>query len=606
MTSNQAKPEQQKDEKLRKFFDLEDDHDRKTVDKTAFRKLLSYILAERALLLSGSVLLIITTLVVVYEPRFLGLMIDEALAKKDTDALKYFVGVFFLLHLVRVITTISQEYLFNKLGQNVMQTLRVELFHKLQTLPSQTFNRVPVGKLVTRVTNDVSSLADMFTAGFITILGSLLYVLGIITWLIVLNPRLGAIAISVLPFLIGISIYFSQKLKVAYRTARSKLSTVNAFLAENILGIKVIFLHNREKLHLEKFSQLNSQYAVSQFASTKVFALFQPSITMATGIAMALIIWFGGKLVVGNEITIGFLASYFAYVLSLFQPVREIADKWNIFLAGMASVERIFSILEWEPESDLNNVNEPTTSYSELMGHIEFKNVWFAYDGENWVLKDFSFEIKPGEKIGIVGPTGSGKTTLINLILRFYDPQKGEILIDGKPLATYDKRRLRSTIGLIQQDVFLFSGSIAENMALWRKFDPNVRENLRSISTFRRFEEQGLEDESALQERGGNLSMGERQILAFGRALHTNPQLWILDEATSNMDSESEKELEELLKRSAQKKSLIMIAHRLASVREADKILVLQNGVLTESGRHSELMSKDGLYSRRYRFQEMD
>ncbi len=593
-------------DKLKKFFDLEEDHDRKTVDKTAFRKLVRYIAAEQKLLAYGVVLLLIATLVIVYEPRFLGLLIDEAIAKKDVSALKYFVVIFFILQIIRVAATISNEYLFNKLGQNVMQTLRVELFRKIQTLPSQTFNRVPVGKLVTRVTNDVSSLADMFTAGFITILGSILYVVGIIAWLIYLNPRLGLISISVMPVLILISVYFSEKLKIVYRIARSKLSAVNAFLAENIMGIRVLFLYNREKLHLEKFRQLNSEYAVSQFSSTKIFALFQPSITMATGVAMALVIWFGGKLAITNEITIGFLASYFAYVLSLFQPVREIADKWNIFLAGMASVERIFSILEWESESDLNDLDNPTTAYSDMKGHIEFKNVWFAYSGENWVLKDFNFEIKPGEKIGVVGPTGSGKTTLINLILRFYNPQKGEILLDGKPITSFDKRRLRASVGLIQQDVFLFSGSIAENMTLWRQFDPSVRENLRSITSFNRFEEQGLEDQNSLQERGGNLSMGERQILAFGRALHTNPQLWILDEATANMDSESEKELEDLLKRSAQKKSLIMIAHRLASVREADRILVLQNGVLTESGNHAELMTKDGLYSRLYRFQEME
>lgn len=593
------------DEKLKKFFDLEEDHDSKTVNKTALKKLIRYITNQKSLLIWGMLLLLITTLVIVYEPRFLGLMIDEALAKKDVSALKYFVAIFFVLQIIRVSATIANEYLFNKLGQNVMQTLRVELFHKLQTLPSQTFNRVPVGKLVTRVTNDVSSLADMFTAGFITILGSILYVFGIIIWLIYLNPRLGLISIAILPVLIAISKYFSEKLKIAYRAARSRLSAVNAFLAENVLGIRVLFLYNREKLHLEKFRQLNSQYAVSQFASVKVFSLFQPSITIATGIAMSLVIWFGGNLVFTNEITIGFLATYFAYVLSMFQPVREIADKWNIFLAGMASVERIFSILDWESENNLFDVNVPTTSYPEMKGHIEFKNVWFAYDNDNWALKDFSFEIKPGEKVGVVGPTGSGKTTLINLILRFYDPQKGQILLDGRPIQDFDKRRLRSSIGLIQQDVFLFSGSIADNMTLWRDFDPQVKENLKSITTFNRFEQQGLYDDNALQERGGNLSMGERQILAFGRALHTNPQLWILDEATANMDSESEKELEDLLKRSANNKSLIMIAHRLASVREADKILVLQNGVLSESGTHSELMSKDGLYSRLYRFQEL-
>jgi ABC-type multidrug transport system fused ATPase/permease subunit len=271
----------------------------------------------------------------------------------------------------------------------------------------------------------------------------------------------------------------------------------------------------------------------------------------------------------------------------------------------MASVERIFSILEWSSEPDLNDIQQEVEPYTELRGDIEFRNVWFAYEGEKWILKDFNFKAKAGEKIGIVGPTGSGKTTMINLLLRFYDPQRGEIFLDGKPLNTFDKRRLRASLGLIQQDVFLFSGSIAENMTLWRRFDPKVRNHLKSLKSFERLESMGLENATGLDERGGNLSMGERQILAFARALHTHPRLWILDEATANMDSQTEEELEHNLQEACSNQTMMTIAHRLASVKKADQILVLQHGVLVENGNHRELMAKKGLYSKLYEFQEL-
>lgn len=593
------------DQKIKKLFDLEEDQDRKSVDHEAYRKLFTEIWKEKQLLLWGCFLLIITTVAAVYEPRLLGNFIDNGLKARDMDMVAWLTLVFAGLQVVRVLSLVTHTYVFSVLGQRVMQNLRTQLFTKIQTLPLSTLNRVPAGKLVTRCTNDVSSMADMFSAGFVTILGNILYTAGIVAWLLYLNVHLGLLSLSVLPPLLWVSIHFSKKLKVAYRNARSRLSAVNAFFAENILGMKVILLFNRQDQHLQKFRELNDQYATAQFGSVKVFSLFQPAITLATGAAMALIIFYGGGMAQTGQITLGFLTAYFAYVLSLFQPLREIADKWNIFLAGMASVERIFSILDWSGESDTEDIETEVQPYQDLRGEIEFKNVWFSYEGEKWVLKDFNVHILPGQKIGIVGPTGSGKTTLINLLLRFYEPQKGQILLDGKPLTSFDKRRLRASLGLIQQDVFLFSGSIAENITLWRRFDPKVRDQLKNLPSFQRLEKLGLENEGGLEERGNNLSMGERQILAFARALHTHPRLWILDEATANMDSQTEEELEQNLTEACRGQTMITIAHRLATVKKADQILVLQNGVLLESGLHKELMSKRGLYSKLYDFQEL-
>ncbi len=593
------------EERIQKLFDLEQDHDKHSIDKDAYKKLFSVIWKQKSLLLWGNFLLIITTVAAVYEPRLLGLFIDLGLKPKDMNMVITLTGVFFGLQLIRVICLIAHTYIFSVLGQKVMQELRMKLFTKIQTLPFSTLNKVPAGKLVTRCTNDVSSMSDMFSAGFVTILGNILYTVGIVAWLLVLNLKLGLLSLAVLPVLLYVSIYFSKKLKVAYRSARARLSGVNAFLAENILGMKVILLFNRQEQHLRKFKELNNQYMSAQFGSVKVFSLLQPSITLATGLSMALVIYYGGDLALKNEITLGFLAAYFAYVLSLFQPLREIADKWNIFLAGMASVERIFSILEWTSEQDLHDIENETQPYTDLKGEIEFQNVWFAYDHEKWILKDFNFKAQSGEKIGIVGPTGSGKTTMINLLLRFYEPQKGQILLDGKPLSSYDKRRLRASLGLIQQDVFLFSGSIAENMTLWRRFDPEVRAQLKSLKSFHKLETMGLDDENGLEERGGNLSMGERQILAFARALHTKPRLWIFDEATANMDSQTEEELEHNMADVCSKQTVITIAHRLATVKKADQILVLQHGVLVEKGNHRDLMAQKGLYSKLYEFQEL-
>jgi ATP-binding cassette subfamily B protein len=580
---------------------------------TALR-ILALIGKHRGAVAIGAALILSGTAAALLEPRIFGYAIDEAIVPRDWPRLRQLTLIYAVVVAARVGSLIAQSYLFEWLGQRVMQELRVRLFSHLQRLPVAVFDRQPAGRLLTRVTNDVASLGEMFSAGFVSMISNALMVLGIFAWLIALDTRLGLIAASVFPVLVAVSVYFSRLLRGAYRDARTRLSALNAFLAENLGGMKVVHLFNRQGKHLARFDRVNQWYTDAQVSTVRVYAFFQPAITIASGLSIALVIRYGGLEVHDGRLEIGVLVAFFSYVMTVFQPIREIADKWNVFLSGMISAERIFSILSWPTELD-----EPVAAgaalaeaepYADLRGHIVFENVWFAYEGEpgheRWVLRDFSLEIRPGSRVGIVGHTGAGKTTLISLLTRFYEPQRGRILLDGRDLREYDKRRLRASIGLIQQDAFVFSGTVQENITFWR--DPAspgakaAREALEEVGFGRWWEGEGARRE--LRERGANLSMGEKQVLAFGRAVAARPSLWILDEATASLDSATEQKLQSALARVSRGHTSILIAHRLATVRDAGQILVLHKGALQEHGTHDELVRLGGLYARLYRFQQ--
>jgi ATP-binding cassette subfamily B protein len=592
---------------LEGYLDVEE-REARQIRKGCLKRLSREILHYPAPLAWGCEMIVLGTSAIIIEPRLFGYAIDEAIVPRNWAYLQSLTVIYLLVVCVRASATIAQSYFFEVLGQRVTQDLRCRLFSHLQRLPVSVYDKNPAGRLLTRVTNDISSLSEMFTAGFVSMIGNVLMVLGIQAYLIILDAKLGLLAGSVLPILIVASVYFSNRLRVSYRDARSKLSALNAFLAENLLGMKVLHLFNRQKLHLERFDRINQWYTDARVGSIRVFAYFQPTITWCSGVAVALVIWFGGKETLTGHIKLGVLVAYFSYILSLFQPMREIADKWNTYLSGMASAERIFSILDWDAELTPKETEREAKPISDVRGHIVFENVWFAYEAERWILKDFSLEILPGTRVGVVGHTGAGKTTLISLLMRFYEPQRGRILLDGKDLREYDKRDLRAAIGIIQQDVFLFSGSLSENMTFWdtRALENgDVRESLRSLG-YEKWLDQSLADEAnLLLERGTNFSMGERQILAFSRALVSKPQIWILDEATANMDSGTEIVLQKALEEVSQGRTSILIAHRLATVKSADQIVVLHKGALVENGTHDELLRLDGLYSRLYRYQSV-
>lgn len=578
------------------FLDIEEKSLDKHFQLETFKNLMKTMLHFKSILFSGIALVIIATASTIAEPRLFGYAIDDAIIPKNWDMLKKIAFIFLFVEIIRVLSVMIHEYIFNFLGQKVMQELRVKLFAHLQRLPLSIYDKTPSGKLVTRVTNDVSALADIFSAGFVTLIGNILNVAGTIGYLMYLNIRLGLIAISIFPVLVVVSVIFSKKLRIAYMNARARLSALNAFLAENILGMRIVHLFSRNKTHDERFQRLNQWHAEADIQTIHLFALFRPSINWAMGTSMALVIFFGGGMAWDGTIKLGILAAFFAYVLALFSPIQEIADKWNIFLAGMVSAERIFSVLKWEPEIGLPEHMSEAHPVRAIKGHVVFDKISFAYNNEHWILRDFSLDIRPGMKIGIVGPTGAGKTTIIALLMRFYEPQSGRILIDGRDIREYDKRSLRSSIGIVQQDIYMFSGSIRDNVTLWKESQKKIEDNILSLIP--------RDPNTPLQERGTNLSVGEKQTISFLRAHYSDPAIWILDEATANIDTETEAKLHQLMRNLTEEKTVIMIAHRLSTVREADQIIVLNKGLIVEKGNHKELLKTDGLYARLYRYQE--
>jgi ATP-binding cassette subfamily B protein len=592
-------------ESLDHYVEAEDFHSKRPSLAVAVKVMRDLALEKRPFVI-GILLVISGTAASLYEPRLFGKAIDQAILPKNLPVLLDMAIAYFGLIVVRVVSTIGLQYAFEILAQSLMQRLRLRIFSLYQRLPVATYDKTPVGRLITRLTNDTSAMSEMFSSGFVTFFGNLLFIFGSLAWIFYLNWRLALISASVFPILIYFSVNFSKKLVEAYRNARMRIAILNAFLAENILGMRFVHLFNRIPLHFGRFRAVNDSYAEAQISSVRVFAYFQPLITWSSGVGVALVLACGGAMALGKvparwgpRVTPGELVSFITYLLALFQPIREVVDRWTTFLSGMTSAERIYSLFDWETELRVDEADRFHESVPEIRGAIEFENVWFAYGGENWVLRDFSLRIEPGSRIGVVGHTGAGKTTLISLLLRFYEPQRGRILIDGKDIREIPKRGLRDRIGIIQQDVFLFSGKVSDNISLWQESAAHAR----SLSAL---EEMGFSKDLdlPLDERGANLSMGERQILAFARAIEKNPDVWILDEATANVDSDTEIRFGRALDRATAGKTLLVIAHRLATIRKSDQILVLHKGNLIEKGDHATLLRAGGYYARLYRYQE--
>lgn len=587
------------------YVEAEDFHSKRP-SLDAVRKLARDLGGERRPFGIGIALVLVGTAAALYEPRLFGMAIDRAIIPRDFGLIGKIAIAYLGLVAARVLCAIGQQYAFEILAQSLMQRIRLRIFSLYQRLPIATYDRTPVGRLITRLTGDTSAMSEMFSSGFVTFFGNLLFILGGLVWIFCLNWRLAAVSVSVFPLLIHYSVKYSKRLVVAYRNARMRISALNAFLAENILGMRIVHLFNRVPLHIRRFGEVNESYSEAQIASVRVYAYFQPLITWCSGAGVALALAYGGAMALGRvpegwgtTLTPGELVAFVSYLLALFQPIREVVDRWTIFLSGMTSAERIYSLFDWETELRAEDADGSRPSALGIHGAIEFENVWFAYSGEDWVLRDFSLRIEPGQRIGVVGHTGAGKTTLISLLLRFYEPQRGRILVDGKDIRAFEKRGLRDRIGVIQQDVFLFSGKVSDNVTLWR--EPRVdRRALEALEAMGFAKDLSL----PLDERGSNLSMGERQILAFARAIEKNPDVWILDEATANVDSDTEIRFGRALDRATEGKTLLMIAHRLATIRKSDRIVVLHKGNLVEQGDHASLLRSGGYYARLYRYQE--
>lgn len=576
-------------------------------DKVA-RRLIPYLKPHIGALSLAMVLVFFGAGIALYTPKLLGQIVDKALLPRDTSLLYQLVILYGFLELLRLTSVYLQSYGLQKIGQSVMQSIRTDLFGRLLRMPVSFFDKNPTGRLVTRVTNDTMNLSELFSSGFVMLLSDIILIAGVIGAMILLHWKLGLLVISVFPFMIFTMIYFSSKLRMAFRQSREVLGKLNGFFAEQMAGMPVVQLMEREKFERENFNSLSFDYRQKQFVGVYLYSLFHPVITILGGASVAIAIWFSPGFIHAGEIPLGTFVSFLAYAQVLYQPVRNITDRYNVFLAAMASAERIFSLLDLPEEAGLR---EAGAGESLKFGDLAFEGVSFTYPaGEEPsrqpAISNLSFRASGHETIAVVGHTGAGKTTLTSLLFRFYDPDEGRILLDGRDLRTMPKRELRERIGFVQQEVFLFSGTLRENLALLRRSlsDAEILEGCRHTGFDRVLGRLPAGLDTELDERGSNLSMGERQILAFTRVYLQRPEILVLDEATSSVDRESELMLQRAAAELMKGRTSIVIAHRLETVKHADRILVLERGRLVEEGDHEALLSKGGIYARFVRFQE--
>jgi ATP-binding cassette subfamily B multidrug efflux pump len=494
----------------------------------------------------------------------------------------------------------TQMVLMNLMGQYIMYDLRKQIFGHLQRLDVQFFDRNPVGRLMTRVTTDVDALNDLFTAGFVAIFGDIFVLAGIVAVLFWMNWRMALVLFSITPLIIVVSIWFRNGARVTYRKVRARIAAINAFLQEHISGMATVQLFNREMEEARKFDDLNARHRDANIESIYYYAIFYPVIELIQTVGIALIVWYGGGQVLQKTLSVGALIAFFTYAQRFYEPISDLSEKYNILQAAMAASERIFKLLD----TPVRIKNEGTLTV-DLFESIEFRNVWFAYNEEDWVLKNVSFRVGKGDRIALVGHTGAGKTTITSLLLRFYEPQKGEVLVNGVDFRQYTLASLRSLFAIVQQDFFLFTGNVEQNISL---SDPRIssgaiREAATRVQASRFIDRLPEGYTSQVRERGAGFSVGEKQLLSFARALAFNPPVLVLDEATSSIDTETERLIQEAIHTLMTGRTSIVIAHRLSTIREADVILVFHHGEIRERGTHEELMRTDGLYRKLYEIQ---
>ena len=515
----------------------------------------------------------------------------------DINGVTLVAGVFFVLLLLSLGFSYVEFYIMELTGQRIMQDIRMKLFDRMQAQTLRFFDRYPVGTLVTRVTNDIGNLNELFKSVLITVFKDLFMIVGILGLLLYLNWRLALLCFILLPVIFLLTFIFSFMAREAFRELRSSVSRINAFLQERISGMRVIQLFVREKSQMRLFEGLNRENYQAGMKQIRVFALFMPLMELLSSVAIGFLIWHGGGQVLQEEMTLGVLVAFIGYIQMFFKPIRDISEKYNIMQMAMASMERIFEFMD--KEEVLPRSPSPRNP-SRVRGHLVFDGVSFGYDPDKEVLHNVSFEVKPGETIAIVGATGSGKTTVVSLVERFYDPDQGSITLDGVDLREWSNEGLRNAVSLCMQDVFIFAGTVAENISLGRgTLKPDaVRRSAETANALGFIDqlENGFDQE--LGEQGATLSGGQRQLLSFARALASDPRLLILDEATSSVDPETERLIQTAISKMAKKRTTLVVAHRLSTVRDADRILVMHHGRIREQGTHGELMAMEGLYYR--------
>ena len=586
---------------LHEYSEEEDDLG-KVYDRELMKRLIAYLKPYRR------EVVLIVFLMVGYSaseallPYLTQLGIDNHIEPRNLQGLETIVLYYVLVLVARFIFTYFEEYGMQMVGQKAMYDIRMSLFSHLQRLDVRFFDNNPVGRLMTRVMGDVEVLKELFTSGVITVFGNLLSIFAYVVAMLLLNWKLALVTLTVLPIIFAITTIYQVYSRRAFRDQRRYLARINAFLNENIVGMTTMQLFAREPRSWLQFDERNQQYLGANLRSIFYFSLFSPMIEVCGSLALAVIVWHGGGQILQDTLTFGVLFAFIQYSQRLFWPIRELSEKYTIFQNAMASSERIFDLMDTEPTI----VNPtPAKEVGVLNGEIEFRNVWFAYNAEDYVLRDVSFKVKAGEKVALVGHTGSGKTSIINLLCRFYDVNEGQVLIDGIDLREMELPDLRRAINIVQQNIFLFSGTIEKNINL---DNPEISKE----ETIAAAKEVHLDSyvqkmpagyETEVREGGAGLSVGQKQLVAFARALASDPNILILDEATSSVDTETELIIQDALNRLMANRTSIVIAHRLSTIQNADKIIVMHRGEIQEMGTHNELLQQRGIYYRLYQLQ---
>jgi ATP-binding cassette subfamily B protein len=586
---------------LHEYSEEEDDLG-KVYDRELMKRLIAYLKPYRREVVLIVFLMVGYSVSEALLPYLTQLGIDNHIEPRNLQGLETIVLYYVLVLVARFIFTYFEEYGMQMVGQKAMYDIRMSLFSHLQRLDVRFFDNNPVGRLMTRVMGDVEVLRELFTSGVITVFGNLLTIFGYMAVMLLLNWKLALVTFAVLPAIFAATTVYQVYSRRAFRDQRKYLAQINAFLNENIVGMTTMQLFAREPRSWLQFDERNKQYLGANLRSIFYFSLFSPMIEVSGSLALAVIIWYGGGQILQDAMTIGVLFAFIQYSQRLFWPIRELSEKYTIFQNAMASSERIFDLMDTEPTI----VNPtPAKEVGVLNGEIEFRNVWFAYNAEDYVLRDVSFKVKAGEKVALVGHTGSGKTSIINLLCRFYDVNEGQVLIDGIDLREMELPDLRRAINIVQQNIFLFSGTIEKNINL---DNPEISKE----ETIAAAKEVHLDSyvqkmpagyETEVREGGAGLSVGQKQLVAFARALASDPNILILDEATSSVDTETELIIQDALNRLMANRTSIVIAHRLSTIQNADKIIVMHRGEIQEMGTHNELLQKRGVYYRLYQLQ---
>ena len=534
-------------------------------------------------------------------PYITQIIIDDYVSLNDLDGLKNMIFLLFGLLIINAIVMYFHTYLSGWLGQNIIKDIRIKLFSHLQNFKLQFFDKTPIGRIVTRNVSDIETIADIFGQGIAAIIGDILQLFGIVVLMFYINWKLTLISLATLPFLFLTTYIFKEKVKLSFNNVRNAVANLNSYVQEHIIGMNIVQIFGNEEKEYERFKDINETHLKANLKAVLYYSIYFPVMELFTSIGLGLLIWYGSNQLFSEEVTLGILVAFIMYLQLFFRPIRSIADRFNTLQMGVVSSKRIFDLLDRNEEIDSNEKLKDI----QLNGDVEFKDVWFAYNDEEYVLKNISFKINSGESVGFVGSTGSGKTSIINLINRFYDFQKGTILVDGNDIKDYNLSSLRSNLGMVSQDVFLFSDSIYNNITL---FNDSIKEDevwnaIKKVGAEKFINKlpNGLQFD--VKERGISLSVGQRQLISCIRIMLYDPKIILLDEATSSIDSESETMIQKAISEILKNRTSIVVAHRLSTIKEVDKIVVIDSGEIKEIGNHKDLIQSNGFYKKLYEMQ---